>query len=355
MKTTWTILGTMLAASLIAQDNSNSLPAIPAPVSSPAAETAPAATPAPASTDTSTAATPPKHTVKKHRPVHHTRPAAPESSVTLSPGPAVVSINELVVRGQAGVKGEMVSHLHKGDLVTVLEQINLSKHEADEPAQWAKISYPTNAHLWVDGKYIDSNGTVTSKKLNLRAGPGENFSVVGVLVRGAAISQIKTKDHWIQIEPPTNAFAFVAAKYLNQTAAMVAAANPVPPAEAPPTPAQVPEQQSMVMTPQAPPPPPQPTVRIVSHEGIVGSAGSLVAPTDYKLYDANTKSDIDFLYPISKDLDLSRLVDADVIVTGEEGIDQRWPNTPIMAIQSIQVVHTNVIKRLDLTPPRQRH
>jgi hypothetical protein len=42
-------------------------------------------------------------------------------------------------------------------------------------------------------------------------------------------------------------------------------------------------------------------------------------------------------------------------VTGEEGVDQRWPNTPIMAIQSIQVVRTNVIKRLDLTPPRQRH
>jgi len=83
--------------------------------------------------------------------------------------------------------------------------------------------------------------------------------------------------------------------------------------------------------------------------------GSLVAPTDYKLYDQSTKQDIDFLYPISKDLDLSKLVDADVIVTGEEGIDQRWPNTPIMAIQSIQVVRTNVIKRLDLTPPRQRH
>lgn len=345
-----------MAASLIAQDNTNSLPAIPAPVSTPAAETAPAATPAPETAAPNTVATPPKHTVKKHRPVHR-KPAAPEPAVTLAPGQAEVNVSELTVRGQAGLKGETITHLHKGDTVTVLDQINLSKHEADEPSQWAKISYPTNVHVWVDSKYVDENSLVTSRKLNLRAGPGENYSVVGTVQHGTSVTQIQTKGTWMQIQPSTNAFAFVAAKFLTQTPAMMQPTTPTTPPEMPENPpqtTQVPEQPPLNMTPQAPPPP-TPTVRIVSHEGIVGTVGSLVAPTDYKLYDQSTKADIDFLYPISKDLDLGRLVDADVIVTGEEGVDQRWPNTPIMAIQSIQVVHTNVIKRLDLTPPRQRH
>jgi uncharacterized protein YgiM (DUF1202 family) len=360
MKTIWIILGTMIAASIIAQDNTNSLPAIPAPVSSPAAETAP--TPEPEMAATNAPAAKPARHIRKHHAVVHKKPAAPEAPVTLTPGPAEVNAGELVVRGQAGLKGEMVTHLHKGDTVAVLEQINLSHHAADEPSQWAKIAYPTNANVWIDAKYVDANGTISSKKLNLRAGPGENYSVVGVLEHGASVSQIETKGNWMKIEPPANAFAFVAAKYLAEMAPPPA--PPAPPAEtpeAPPTPTQVTQPPPIVMTPPPPPAPPQPetpTVRIVSHEGVVGGCGSLVAPTDYKLYDLATKQDIDFLYPTSPNMDLKSLVDARVIVTGEEGIDQRWPNTPVLAIQNIQVVATNVVKRFsreDLRPPKLRH
>jgi hypothetical protein len=58
--------------------------------------------------------------------------------------------------------------------VTVLSQINLDKHKANEPAQWAKIAFPVNTHVWVKfAKFIDkANNTVLPKKLNLarRAG-----------------------------------------------------------------------------------------------------------------------------------------------------------------------------------------
>lgn len=360
MKTIWTLLGTLMAASLFAQDNTNNLPAIPPPVSSPAAETAPAA-PAPETAPATKPAKRPAKHLKKHKAVRreHTSKtyATKEATVTLSPGPAEVSANELVVRGQAGLKGEEVAHLSKGTPVTVLEQINLAHHAAGEPSQWAKISYPTNGHVWVSSKYI-SNGTVSTKKLNLRAGPGENYSVVGVVDEGTPVNVMETKGSWTEIEPPANAYAFVAAKYLTQQAAppMVASAPETP--ETPPTPTTVQPPETVMSAPPPPPPPvapPTPTVRIVSHEGVVGPVGSVIAPTPYKLYDPNTKADIDFLYPTSPDQDLSKLVDDQVIVTGEEGVDARWPNTPVIAIQSIQVVGKNVIKRLDLTPPRQRH
>jgi uncharacterized protein YgiM (DUF1202 family) len=350
-KTIWTILGTLMATGLFAQDNTNSLPAIPPPVSSPAAETAPAAAPAPETAPP--APKPVKHT--KPHVVHHA-PATPEPSVTLSPGPADVNVSDLTVRGQAGLKGDVVTHLHKGDSVTVLEQINLAHHAADEPNQWAKIAYPASAHVWLDAKYVDASGNVTAKKLNLRSGPGENYSVVGVVEKGASVTQIQKKGDWMQIQPPANAFAFVAARYLKQEA--VAAAAPPPPPEMPPVPTQVPPQQQLNVVPPPPPAPPTPTVRIVQHEGVVGSVGSPTAPADYKLYDLTTKKDIDFLYPSSPNMDFSKLVDDKVIVSGEEGIQANWPNTPVMAVQEVQVVETNVIKhfsREDLAQPRQRH
>ncbi len=355
MKMICTILGTLMAASLIAQDNTNNLPAIPAPVSSPAAEAAPAPAPEPAPTTVPPAA--PKH--KKMHKAARKKPAVAEHIVPINPGPAEVTANDLVVRGQAGLQGEMVAHLHKGDTVNVLEEIELGKHAADEPSHWAKISYPTNAYVWVSARFV-SNGVVATKKLNLRAGHGENYSVVGVLDEGTPVNVVETEGSWMKIEPPSTAYAFVAAKYLTATAA--APAPPAPPTmpEAAPTPTTVPEQQTIVTMPQPPPAPPVPTtppVRIVEHEGIVGPVGSLTAPTDYKLYNESTKEIIDFLYPTSPNMrtTFSQLVDDRVIVTGEEGIESQWPNTPIMAVQSVEIISTNVIKRLDLTPPRQRH
>jgi hypothetical protein len=358
-----------MAASLIAQNNTNTLPPMPAPVSSPAAESTPLPAPAPASTPApeTKPATPPKHKhTAAHRAVHHrTESSLLDQSVSLTPGPATVNVPELMVRGQAGLKGEVVARLYKNDSVTVLEQINLAKHEEGEPSQWAKISYPTNGHIWVDSKFVD-NGVVSARKLNLRAGPGENYSVVGIVEKGTSVNVVETKGDWIKIEAPTNAYAFVAARFLTEEAAPTAVATTAPPPpEAPETQPTPPPTQTSVAPPEpivsAPPPPPQPTVppvRIVQHEGVVAGVNSLIAPTEYRLFDPTTQEDIDFLYPIQRDMDLSKYVNARVIVTGEEGIDQRWPNTPIIAVQSIELVDSNAVQHFsqqELTIPRDRH
>ena len=115
---------------------------------------------------------------KKHKAAAPAKPIT-EPAVALVPGPAEVAAN-INARGQAGLKGEVVAHLKKGETVTVLGQINLDKHKANEPAQWAKIALPSSTHAWVKSSYIDATSkTVSAKKLNLRAGPGENFSVLG--------------------------------------------------------------------------------------------------------------------------------------------------------------------------------
>jgi uncharacterized protein YgiM (DUF1202 family) len=334
----WLTLGVMIAMSAVAQNNTNTLPPIPAP--SPAVAPAPS-TPAPA-----------VEPAQKAAPVKHKRKAAvakpiSEPTVALVPGPAEVAVKNVNVRGQAGLKGEVVAHLVKGDAVTVLGQINLDKHKADEPAQWAKIALSSSTHVWVNSKFIDAaSKTVSAKKLNMRGGPGENYSVLGVLERGTAVNEITTKGDWTQIDPPGNSYAFVAAMYLKQEA-------PAPAPEPAPTPTPVPEAQPVVTQPAAPAEPTAPPVRIVSHEGVVRGVVSPVAPTKYELYDPATGVNINYLYTTSPTLDLSRYVKMRIIVTGEEGLDARWKDTPLINIQSIQVISQNAVPRVIYQSPRQ--
>jgi uncharacterized protein YgiM (DUF1202 family) len=333
----WLILGAMIATSAVAQNNTNTpntLPPIPAP--SPAVEPAPS-TPAPAAEPAPSAA-PVKH--KKHKAAAPAK-AITEPTVALVPGPAEVAAN-INARGQAGLKGEVVAHLKKGEAVTVLGQIDLDKHKAGEPAQWAKIALPSSTHAWVKTSYIDATSkTVLPKKLNLRAGPGENYSVLGVIERGTAVNPITTKDEWMQIDPPASSYAFVAAMYLKQEASAAPAPTPVA------------EPQPAMAQPAAPAEPTTPPIRIVSHEGVVRHVGSPVAPTKYELFDPATTVNINYLYTTSPTLDLSRYVNMRIIVTGEEGLDARWKDTPIINIQSIQVISQNAVPHVIVRSPRQ--
>jgi uncharacterized protein YgiM (DUF1202 family) len=326
----WLILGVMIATSAVAQDNTNALPPIPAP--SPAVAPA-AGAPAPAAEPASPAPAKKKaHKAAPAKPIH-------EPITTLVPGPAEVLAN-VNARGQAGLKGEVVTHLKKGEAVTVLDQINLDKHKANEPAQWAKIALPSSTHVWVKSSYIDpANKTVLTKKLNLRAGPGENYSVLGVIEHGASVNEITSKGGWTQIDPPASTYAFVAAMYLKQEAQAAPAPVPVP----------APESQATASQAAAPSGP-QP--RVVSHEGVVRRVGSVAAPTKFELYDPATGVNINYLYTTSPSLDLSKYDNMKIIVTGEEGLDARWKDTPLINIQSIQVISTNAVPHPIMHTPR---
>jgi hypothetical protein len=164
------------------------------------------------------------------------------------------------------------------------------------------------------------------------------------------VNGITTKGDWTQIDPPGNSYAFVAAMYLKQEAP---APVPVPAPEPVPTPTPVPEAQPVVTQPAAPAEPIAPPVRIVTHEGVVRGVVSPVAPTKYELYDPATGVNINYLYTISPTLDLSRYVNMRIIVTGEEGLDPRWKDTPLINIQSIQVISQNAVPQVIFKSPRQ--
>jgi hypothetical protein len=83
-----------------------------------------------------------------------------------------------------------------------------------------------------------------------------------------------------------------------------------------------------------PPPPP----RVVTHEGTVRHSVSPVAPTDFELFDPANDKAINYLYTTSTNLNLARYNSLHITVTGEEGLDPRWQDTPVITIQKIYVL-----------------
>jgi uncharacterized protein YgiM (DUF1202 family) len=161
------------------------------------------------------------------------RAGAAESTAAtrLHPGPAVVAAERLNVRGEPRLEGERVAQLERGDQVWVFEEIVVEKPKPGEPDRWARIALPRGTKAWIHSLYVDpTNRVVLASRLNLRAGPGENHSVLGTLERGETYEETGVMDgDWIQIVPPTNAWAFVAARYLAQEP--VASEPPAPTTE----------------------------------------------------------------------------------------------------------------------------
>ena len=239
----WLLCGMMVSTALLAQQATN-LPGTktieepaPAPAATnaagPGAET-PSALGAAASTNAPAAKAAKKKSAKKKSPKKIGSKAAPRTApvgrvelrtVPLVAGPAVVVANSVNVRAQARLHSEVIGRLTRGQPVTVIGEITLNNSAADEPSAWAKITLPPGTHAWVKSTYIDpTDKTVKATRLNLRAGPGENYSVLGSLEHGQTVKDLSAKGDWMEIEPPANAFAFVAAQFLKQEEAAAAAA-----------------------------------------------------------------------------------------------------------------------------------
>jgi len=166
-------------------------------------------------------------------------------------------------------------------------------------------------------------------------------------------------------QSPAEANGFVAAMYLKQEpagaeppttppteiAATTNAVADVQPIAAPPTePPTVPaastnappatDTNAVASTTTEPPAaeekPPEP--RIVQREGLVRGTVSIQAPTRFALISPENARTIDYLHTTSPNLDLARYKGLHIIVTGEEGLDERWGNTPVINIQKIQVL-----------------
>lgn len=313
-----------------------------------------------------------------------TAPAATLATAELQPGPATVAGRNVNVRAKPTIHSEVITQMQDGEEVVVEEVILRPEAAGKDPARWAKIAYPTKASAWVHSLYIDpASSTVKPKKLNVRAGPGENYTVVGSLRSGDTVAQLGSKGDWLLIQPPEGTTAYIAAKLLRQQAppATEVAGTETQVVETEvvegrpeiaettvatePEMAVVEEDTNTVETvegatgvtdtesatgatdlqplPEQPPPleivsqEPLPP-RIVQREGIVHSGTSIQAPSDYKLVSPDNGRFIDYLWTTSTNLDLGRYVGLHIVATGEESLDERWPGKPVLTLKRIVLV-----------------
>ncbi len=347
-------------------------PTNPVPVIAPI----PAPIPAPIAVEKPAAPAKPKPAAKPVVKQAEAKPL-PKLDPVLSPEPGAARQNNINVRGQATLSSEAITQLKKGEPVLLLEVIEIKKPKQDQPPQWYRIALPPQVSVWVHSSFVDTNtSTIKARRLNLRGGPGENFSIVGRLTKGAAVKPLDAKGEWLKIETPTNAFGFVAAHLIERQPASIAVAPPVPkstefavvtPPVAPAptvtdvTPVAPPAVSGAPVTPLTPvtpadtaviPPPaftnavveavtnaPIETVRkIVSREGLLKGSFSIQAPAYFELRSLETGSAIAYVHSASTNLVLKEYKGLHVIVTGEEVLDERWQNTPVITVESLQTL-----------------
>lgn len=384
---------------------------------------------------------------------------------------AVVKAARINVRGQPTTGSEIVTQLKQGEKITVLEEIVHPKPAKDEPAKWLRIALPSNTPVWVSTLFL-TNGTVAVSRLNIRSGPGENFSVIGRVPKGATVKELRRNGDWLEIEAPASTFAYIAADLVIRQAGGPAPAPPAsvgqlatkskspgkpadksgkqmakatpkgppitapdtkptldpvevkpivpapvalppgvivaakpppvapPPAVLAPTPAPPvvavaePKPEPVKVPPPAAltenvPPPvepyastgrykiepePQPRgvgawfkglfsrkpaaekgkpaaatakpsvdegplpMRVVTREGVVARSWNLQTPSDWALQDAESGRVINYLWATSTNIPWATLKGRTIVVTGEEALDVRWPNTPVLKIETLKTV-----------------
>lgn len=312
--------------------------------------------------------------------------------------PARVLRDAVNIRARATLEAEVIGQLRRGDEVRARGEVAVTNMPPGEPALWYIIELPAAVKLWVNAGFLDADtGEVRVKRLNVRAGPGEEFSIVGRLAGGAVVSEVAREGDWMQIQPPPGVFGFVAGEYLKIEAPPdepPPAATAAPPRETPPpaspagTPGETPAQPAPQEVPRqeistpAPPPeaaativvaapaaeaaPPAETPtgadapgpaplssgsslrpvldaagepRVVRREGRLARAWNIQAPGFYAIRDLETGRVMNYLHGDRfADRRWSEVRGRTVVITGREFLDARWPDLPVLEAERVEIV-----------------
>ena len=295
----------------------------------------------------------------------------------MAAGPtAIVKADRTNVRAKPAFDGEVLATLKKGDTVEVVGAEAGTGVDGSSPKDWTKVALPPQVAVWVYGPLVDgATKKVKGKSLNLRAGPGRNYSEIGLLPHGATVAVVRETDGWLQIEPPAGTYAFVASNLIERKDGEVPAvattekaptAHPAVAAPTPSVPAEVPEvktapvppavRPSVPAEPVAPasatvaetatataPAAPLPAVpvladsapRRVLREGILRRSWNANSPGNFELRSTRGEGTLDFLVNEDPSIDLAKFKGKQVFVTGEEWRDARW-KLPVLKVKTIE-------------------
>lgn len=120
--------------------------------------------------------------------------------------------------------GEVVGQVRYGDTLRV----------RSVGEEWVEVAVPEGIDLWVAKEYVQADGTVSARKLNVRCGPSYQFNVVGVVERG---TKLQARDggagnaEWLKIAPPEGASVWIYKEYVEVGGEAAEGAEAAAPAE----------------------------------------------------------------------------------------------------------------------------
>lgn len=121
---------------------------------------------------------------------------------------AEVTGDQVNVRAGQSANFERLHQLNKGDEVIVV----------DKEYSWYKIQLPSRAKSFVYKNYIQylgqNAGGVNADHVNIRAGAGVHFTILGQLTKGEQIYIQEELDEWYRIQPVVKSYGWVADQFL---------------------------------------------------------------------------------------------------------------------------------------------
>ncbi|MFH1093372.1 MAG: SH3 domain-containing protein [Candidatus Omnitrophota bacterium] len=128
------------------------------------------------------------------------------------PYSAIITGDSVSLRSGPGLNFEKLRKMDKDSTVLVVD----SDH-----AEWLKVSLPRNSNAFVHKDFISVEnsvyGVITGKRVNVRAGEGTNFNVIGQLNPGNRVEIILKDKDWFQIYPYENCFAWVHRDFVKES------------------------------------------------------------------------------------------------------------------------------------------
>ncbi len=246
-----------------------------------------------------------------------------------------VSARRINVRARADDLHDVVARLEQGAPVKQVRRT----------ADWIQIEPPTNACGWIASDYLTMAPPAAPPPAAVAAAepaaaPAAAAPATNAPVAAAAVTTEPVPPPATNSTPESNnatpatatAPPIVAPEPVATTPA--AAPAPAPPAAvpAPAAPAAAPaaaapEIASLDMKP-----------RLATREGYIRKTLNVQAPADYELRDIRSGALTEYLQPDPKDKNFKKYTGTRAAVTGPEWLDRRWPKTPILRVQTVDLM-----------------
>jgi len=240
------------------------------------------------------------------------------------------------VRSRPTLHSEVITQLHKGDTVDVLEQKTVTEHE--KSLEWLRITLPETAKCYVSAKHVVDDAADVDN-LNVRCGPGSSYRDVGKLAKGAKVEIVQKKGDWAQIKPTADCSGWIAAELVDVQVAPAPIASPerAPSANSgeivtPPVAAPIGPSVSVVNTD------PDVLVTYAVKDGYLGSVAESNAPAAFELRTPEAdRLSFRVAYLEAPGLNLTKYVGKHVRIVGT----QRWhkgDRYPVISVERIDMV-----------------